>query len=114
MYSRKKLINMINIIGILKSFFSQFVSLYLIYLRIFNTKEFKRLIKISTNKIINISYPRTGNDYVKELMRQAHSNVIVSHLHRSSNYDYFINKNPIFTIIRHPSDCISSSILNSY
>ena len=60
---------MINIIGILKSFFSQFVSLYLIYLRIFNTKEFKRLIKISTNKIINISYPRTGNDYVKELMR---------------------------------------------
>ena len=47
-------------------------------------------------------------------MRQAHSNVIVSHLHRSSNYDYFINKNPIFTIIRHPSDCISSSILKYY
>ena len=105
---------MLNIIGILKSFFSQFVSLYFIYLKLFNTKEYIRLINIDKSKILNISYPRTGNDYVKEIMRQSHSEVIVSHLHRCSNFDYFINTNPIFTIIRDPKECISSSILKYY
>lgn len=104
-----------NLIGFLKSFFSTNKTLYFFYLKFWNNDEYLRIHNIDNNSIINISSPRTGNDFVKQLIKNSSSQKIISHLHRPANFDFFLKKRiGIFSILRDPRDSISSSILKYY
>jgi len=59
------------------------------------------------------AYPRSGNDYVKQLTKKYNSNLkISSHFHKVGAFKLAIKLGvPVVAVIRNPIECISSSMV---
>ena len=81
------------------------------YFKLFKPDLEKYLPNRETDIFIS-AYPRSGNDYVKQLTKNYNSSIkISSHFHKVGAFKLAIKLGiPTIAVIRDPVECISSSI----